>query len=376
MAEHAGDFEWRGEGEEAEIAVYAPDEGAAEAALGRALPAGRLPGVETPIYVASSTEGFGSVALSPTHAAPDLVSAPARGLLLVAEASVGDLGVSPEEIPNLVYGNLSGVGLPALSAAGVRRMGEEGALAAAEDGLIEEEDLALFGSTDGDPEGDPEGDPDALGRRATAAGTRDWDVLGDRSAGVLVYGVGETFDADGAGALGLEPGVLVVVVRVGAGDLGRLALAAHRERIAGRVRGDAGFGPGEDLPAAPAETEEAADLLAVAGASAHFADARAALLVYAVRRAVAPLAGRLGLRAAWRVGGLRERDGSLVHRAGLAAAGEGRVLTAGGSVAVGMGNMWASAPPFGVPESDGRWAWEEAGLAERVARLDPPEGRG
>jgi tRNA-splicing ligase RtcB (3'-phosphate/5'-hydroxy nucleic acid ligase) len=40
----------------------------------------------------------------------------------------------------------------------------------------------------------------------------------------------------------------------------------------------------------------------------------------------------------------------------------------------GTGNMWASAPPFGVPEEEGRWPWEEAGLLERLATLDPPEG--
>ena len=377
MAEHADDFEWRGEGEEAEIVAYAPDEPTAEAALEHALPAAGLPGVESPVCVASSPEGLGFVALSRTHAAPDLVSAPARGLLLVAEATVEDLGVSPGEVPGLVYGNLSDVGLPALSAAGVRRTGEEGARAAAEDGLIEEEDLRLFGPTDVDPDVDPEGDPDALGRRAVAVGSRDWEVLGDRSAEVLVYGVGELFDAERAGELGLEPGVLAVVVRVGAGELGRLALAAHRERIAGRILGGADFGDASrDLPAAPAETGEAADLLAASGASANFADARAALLVYALRRAVAPLAGRLDLRAAWRVGGLRGRGDSLVHRGGLAVAGEGKPLASGGVVAFGTGNMWASAPPFGVPESGGRWAWEEAGLAERVARLDPPEGRG
>ena len=72
MAEHAADFEWRGEGEEAEVAVYAPDDATAERAFGRALPAARLPGAENPVEAAASQTGFGRVVVSGTHAAPDL----------------------------------------------------------------------------------------------------------------------------------------------------------------------------------------------------------------------------------------------------------------------------------------------------------------
>ena len=50
------------------------------------------------------------------------------------------------------------------------------------------------------------------------------------------------------------------------------------------------------------------------------------------------------------------------------------MLVSGSYAAAGTGNMWSSAPPFGVPEDEGRWPWEEAGLLERLAALDPPEG--
>jgi tRNA-splicing ligase RtcB len=362
MAEHAADYEWRGEGEGAEVVLYAPTAPTANAALERVLPAIQLPGVESPVHAAASPEGLGWVAASTSHAAPDLVSIPAQSLLLVADAALGDLGVPPEEVPPMVLRRLSEVRLPRLTGAGIRRICEASARAAAEDGLIEEEDLPLL---------DPlPGDADALGRRAISGGTREWDRPGE----VRAYGMGEVLDASAVEGLGLNQGTFALVISTGAGDLGRLALAGHRERIAGRVWGG-DFGAGEDLPAAPVETEEAADLLAAVGAAANFAAGRAALLLYALRRALKEFAGGLSLRASWRIGGIEVRDGSLVHRRDLASSGEGEVLVSGGSVVAGTGKMSGSVPPFGAPEDNGRHPWEEAGLLERWAELDPLEGK-
>ena len=179
---------------------------------------------------------------------------------------------------------------------------------------------------------------------------------------------------EAAGGLGLEHGTFALVISVGAGDLGRLAIARHRERILGRVRGD-DFGADEDLPAAPVGTEEAADLLAAVDAAANFADGRAALLLYALRRALGEFVGELSLRAACRTGGIEVRDGYLVHRSNLAAAGEGEVLVSGGSVVAGTGKMFGSVPPFGAPEDEGHHPWEEAEVLERWADLDSPEGK-
>ena len=89
-----------------------------------------------------------------------------------------------------------------------------------------------------------------------------------------------------------------------AGDLGRLALAAHRERILGRIRGGTDFGAEDDLPAAPAETEETADLLAAVRAASNFADGRAARTLYALRRV---LEARRAVEPAGRVEGRRDR---------------------------------------------------------------------
>ena len=359
MIEHAADYEWHGEGEEAEVVLYAPGDLTANPAFERVLPATHLPGVESPVYAAASPEGLGWVALSASHAAPDLVSVPVRSLLLGADASLGDLGVPPGEVPRMIPRRLSEVRLPYLTGAGIRRICEAGARAAAEDGLIDEEDLPLL---------DPHpGDADTLGRQANAAGTREWDLPGE----VRAYGVGEVLDAR-VESLGLNQGTFVLVISTGAGDLGRLALAGHRERILSRVRGG-DFGAGEDLPAAPIDTEEAADLLAAVDAAANFADGRAALLLYALRRALEEFAGELSVRAAWRIGGIEVRGGSPVHRRDLASAGE--VLVSGGSVVAGTGKMSGSVPPFGAPEDGGRHPWEEAGLLERWADLDPPEGR-
>ena len=106
--------------------------------------------------------------------------------------------------------------------------------------------------------------------------------------------------------------------------------------------------------------------------TAMHADARTARALYALRRVLGGAAG--GLRASWRVGGIERRDGLLVHRANLAVADAGQPVVSGGAVAVGTGKMWRSAPPFGAPEVEGRWPWEEAGLLERWASLDPAGG--
>lgn len=357
MAEHAAEYEWRGEGDEAEIILYAPD----TAAFERTLPAARLPGVESPVYAAASQGGFGWNAASTTHVTPDLLSAPLRGLLLVADTRSENLGVQMRDLANRMLRDLPGAGsrLPSLNEAGVGRLCESGARAAAEEGLIEEDDLPLLGALPGDP--------DALGRRALAAGPREWGEVVRPELGV----VAEVFDTERAESLGLEAGTLAIVVRVDARDLGRLSLSAHRERILGRTED---FGATLDLPSAPLESGEAEDFIAAVYAMANFADARAARTVWMLRRLLGQETGGLDIRAAWRTGGVEDRDGLLVHRRGLAAVGDGDVLVSGNYAAAGTGNMWSSAPPFAVLEDEGVWPWEETGLLERVAALDPPEG--
>ena len=359
MAEHVAEYEWRGEGEEAEIVFFAPDDPAFE----RTLPAAVLPGVESPVYAAASQRGFGWAAASNTHVAPDLLSAPLRGLLLVAGTRSENLGVPPQELRDRILRELpeAGARLPSLNESGAGRLCESGAHAAAEDGLIEEEDLPLL-------EVRP-GDADAIGRRALAAAPREW--AGGVEPDLRL--VTEVLDTEGAESLGLEEGVLALVVEVDAGDLGRLTLAAHRERILDRVRsGD--FVATPELPAALAESGEAEDLIAALYAAANFADARAARAVWMLRRVLGDATGELNIRAAWRTGGIEAWEGRVVHRRGLAWAERGHVLVCGSYTGAGTGNMWASAPPFGVPEEEGRWPWEEAGLLERLAMLDPPEG--
>jgi len=359
LAEHAADYEWRGEGDEAEVVLYAPDDSAFE----RAIPATRLPGVESPVYAAASHRGFGWAAASTTHVAPDLLSAPRRGVLLVAGTRAENLGIPPQELTDRIMQELPEVGsrLPSLNESGVGRLCDSGARAAAEDDLLEEGDLPLLGVRPGDA--------DAIGRRALAAGPHEWEGGVEPDLRVLT-GI---LDTEGAENLGLEEGALALVVMADAGDLSRLALAAHRERILSRARsGD--FGADPDPPAASAGSGEAEDLIAALHAAANFADARVARVLWMLRRVLDGAAGGLDIRAAWRTGGIEEQKGRLVHRRGLASAEEGRVLVCGSYAAAGTGNMWASAPPFGVPKEEGRWPWEEAGLLERLATLDPPEG--
>ena len=355
MTERTGDYEWRGEGEGAEIVLYSTDDSAFE----RARAATLLPGIEGPVYAASSQKGFGMVAASSTHVAPDLVSAPVRGLLLVAGVSIGGIGIPPEEVPRLVFRNLSEVGLPGPGGvSGVGKLCESGARRAAEQGLIEEEDLTFLEPRNGES--------DALGRRALEAGGRGWDRLG----GVGVYAAREVLDADGADMLGIGSGALVVSVDAGAGDLGRLALAGHRHRIMNQVRsGD--FGANLELPAAPIESGEAEDLLAAVNGSSNFADGRTALTLYALRRALSDALGGLSIRASWTVGGFEKRDGALIQRHHLAGRSAGETCVCGRDVAAGTDALLRSVPTFEAPDEEDVWPWEEAGLLERWVDLEP-----
>ena len=357
MAEHAAEYEWRGEGEEAEIFLYAPD----DAAFERVLPTALLPGVESPVYAAASPEGLGWTAVSSSHVAPDLFSLPTRGLLLVAGTRSENLRVDARELANRMLRDLPEIGsrLPSPNEAGAARLCDSGARAAAENDLIEDVDLELLDALPGDS--------DALGRRALSAGPRDWQEAATPSLSV----VSEVLDTEGAESLGLEPGALAIVIGVDGGDLGRLALASHRDRLRARPED---FGASLEFPSAPAESGEAQDLLAALYAAANFADARAARTVWTLRRLLGEATGGLEIRAAWRMGGVEEREGLLVHRRGLALVGDGGALVCGRYAALGTGNMSSSAPPFGVSEAEDRWPWEEAGLLERLAALDPPEG--
>jgi tRNA-splicing ligase RtcB len=200
LAEHVAEYEWRGEGEEAEVVLYAPDDSAFE----RTLPAAKLPGVESPVYAAASHVDLGWAAASATHVAPDLLSAPLRGLLLVAGTRSENLGVPPQELMQRVLRELpeAGVRLPSLNESGAGRLCESGARSAAEDGLIEEEDLPLL---DVRP-----GDADAIGRRALAAAPREWEGGVEPDLRLVT----EVLDTEGAESVGLEEGALALVVGV------------------------------------------------------------------------------------------------------------------------------------------------------------------
>ncbi|WP_207955920.1 DUF5654 family protein [Rubrobacter marinus] len=365
MVEHAADFEWRGEGEEAEVAVYAPDAADADRAFERALPAARLPGVESPVEAAASREGFGRVAVSGTHAAPDLFSAPRWGLLIVAEVPASSLGMPPEEVPRLLSRRLSEVALPEIGEPGVRELSESGALWAAGEGFIEEDDLSFFSPGSASRAGDP----DSLGRRALAAGARDWT----RPGGVEALAVGEILDSDAAGEAGLEEGTLALVVGVGAEDLGRLALAGHRERIVAKtIHGDFGAPRASPPPRWTRRRRRTSDRRPGRGGlrrrTRRPRPLRAAPLLQGPD-APAPPCGMA-------VGGLEGEDGGRhVHRDGLAAVGEGGLFVSGLHVATGKGRMFVSAPPFGVP-ADGDGGPGKRPVCARACRYWSPSGGG
>lgn len=360
MAERTGKHEWRIEGEAAEAVLYAPDESALEYPRLRSgiEAATGLPGVESPVYAAASPRGHGLTAASSSHVSPDLASAPRVGLLLVAGSPADRLGLPPEELPRLLARSLSEVSVPSPSEPELRAACESGAVWAAGEALIGEEDLASLPASGGDP--------GALGRRALAAGGREWDPRPE--ADVRAYSVGETPGSEAAGSLGLYRGALVVAASVAAGELGRLALEGHRQRISSRDFGDPGT-----VAASPRGAEEAADLIAATGAASGYAAARASVLIYALRRALEGAVGRLDLAASWSLGGLEERGDVTVHRRSLARLRRGDALVCGETVASGTGDMLGSAPAFDA-EGEREWPWEESGLLESAALLEPLEG--
>jgi hypothetical protein len=365
MAERTGDYEWRIEGEETEAILYAPDEAAlgyprlredVEAATG-------MPGVDAPVYAAASPYGSGWVVSSGSHVAPGLVSVPRIGLLVAASTSNGT-GFRPEELSRLLARRIPEVSMPGLGDSALRAACESGAGWAAEEGFIGEEDLGLFGTAS------ERGEPDALGNRALTAGAREWDP---RPQGMVrAFVVGDVLDSEALEEIGLYEGALVFEVSVGAGELGRISLDGHRQRMVSRDFGDA-----ERLVAAPAGTEEAVDLTASMRAAAEYANARASLLLYALRRAIREEAGALDLISCWLMGGLEEREVSTIHRHSLARLPRDATLECGDALCRGTGAMLGSAPAFGPHETraEERWAWEEAGLLERAARLRDPDGR-
>ena len=363
MAERTGDYEWLVEGEDAGIVFYAPGESALDyPRLRSGLDATtRLPGVVDPVHAAASPQGSGWVASSTSHVAPGLVSAPRAGILLAADTPMDRLGVPPGELPRLFARNLSEAAMPRLSDSELLAACESGAWWAAGEGLIEEEDLDAFGSPSG------YGDPDALGRRALAAGAGEWDPR--PGGGARIFEVGEILDSQAAESLGVSGGSLLVVASAGAGELGRLALEGHRQRMISREVSDA-----DRLVAAPRVMEEAADLLAADAAVSGYAQARASLLIYALRRALGEVAGTLTLACVWSAGGFEERGGITLHRRSLARLGEDGALVCGNTLALGAGAMSGSAPAFGA-EGGREWPWEEAGLLRRVALLREPGER-
>ena len=115
---------------------------------------------------------------------------------------------------------------------------------------------------------------------------------------------------------------MLALVVSAAGDLGRLALAAHRERILAGSGAERTRRGGRSPRRA---SGDGGDRRPAGGRAGRFQLRRWPGRPDPVRApaVLEELAGRLSLRAAWRVGGIEDSEGSLVHRRDLAAAGEG-----------------------------------------------------
>ncbi|WP_119069507.1 hypothetical protein [Rubrobacter indicoceani] len=370
MIDNSEKFVYRRDGEEAEVVVYAPDGEAAERGFGRAVRAASMPGVEGTVHAAAAESGYGHAVVAGGSVSPEMVSAPERGVLLSCEVEAKDfarrLGVAEHQVNREVSRRIgeSVYGLPRPDRRSIRRACEAGAEELADAGVIEEEDLAFLGPLAADPE--------AAGRRALAAGEREWGRL---FADVTPYSPSEVFDPDALEDSGFEAEGLLLFLSVGAGELGRLVFSLHRERFRSRIlTRDFDFvrdpsGGVASLCVGPSESEEAGDFVAASASTANFSDALSALSLFVVRRALGGVLGGIEIRSSWRCGGILQRDGLMLHRDGLAAVEADGVFVCGGNLCSGKGEMESSAPSFYAPEPEGRWPWEEAGLVGRLARL-------
>jgi tRNA-splicing ligase RtcB (3'-phosphate/5'-hydroxy nucleic acid ligase) len=163
-----------------------------------------------------------------------------------------------------------------LSAAELRRVAAEGAAWAAGRGGGEG-DLARIESH-GRIEG---GDADALSEHARERGRGQLGSLGSGNHFLEVQAVDEVYDATAAGALGLAPGQVTVMIHTGSRGLGHQACTDALRRCEAAMRRFRIELPDRQLACAPLDSPEATEYLAAMRAAANFAFANRHVLAQA-----------------------------------------------------------------------------------------------
>ena len=136
-----------------------------------------------------------------------------------------------------------------------------------------------------------EADPSRVSQRALERGLRQVGSLGSGNHFLEVQVVDEVFDAAAAGAYGLVPGQVCVMIHCGSRGLGHQVCTDH-VRAMGDVMARYGISvPDRQLACAPASSSAGRAYLAAMAAAANYARANRQLLAEAARRVFATTTG-------------------------------------------------------------------------------------
>lgn len=189
-----------------------------------------------------------------------------------------------KELATVIYRTCpSGVGAKGtlhLSAGDLDEVLEHGALWALRHGMAREEDLDLTEENGTMPGARPE-------KVSPHAKDRGRDQLGTLGAGnhfIEVDEVDEVFDADGAAAMGLRPGMVVVQIHCGSRGFGHQVCTDYVRDFQSAVRRYDIKLADRELVCAPLDSPEGIDYLGAMSAAANFAWANRQVLTHLIRR--------------------------------------------------------------------------------------------
>jgi tRNA-splicing ligase RtcB len=199
-------------------------------------------------------------------------------------------GEVSSRLPQLVDGLYQAVpagvgsrGRVKLSPADVRRVAETGARWALEHGYGDPEDLARIESN-GCLQG---ADPDAVSPKAYERGKGQLGTLGSGNHFLEIQLVEAIYDERAAGALGLFPEQVTVMIHTGSRGLGHQVCTDYLRRLEGALRKFGIWLPDRQLACAPLDSVEAHDYLGAMRGAANFAFANRQCLAHWVREVFA-----------------------------------------------------------------------------------------
>ncbi|MEV4007847.1 RtcB family protein [Actinomadura sp. NPDC049753] len=134
-------------------------------------------------------------------------------------------------------------------------------------------------------------DPGQVGERAVERGARQVGSLGSGNHFLEVQRVAEVYDADVAGAFGLRPGQVCVMIHCGSRGLGHQICTDHVRAMEAAMPRHGIEVPDRQLACAPVDSAEGRAYLGAMAAAANYGRANRQLLAQAARRVFRRVAG-------------------------------------------------------------------------------------